>query len=77
MEHERSPSDWIVHTLSEAIAKHDRKRGSERCLIGAAAPPNCDEHALTAICPNVRDGQEASRRTAQLLWVLSSKGTIH
>jgi hypothetical protein len=26
VEYERSPSDWIVHTLAEAIAKHDRKR---------------------------------------------------
>lgn len=26
VEYERSPSDWIVQTLSEAIAKHDRKR---------------------------------------------------
>jgi hypothetical protein len=26
VDYERSPSDWIVHTLSEAIAKHDRKR---------------------------------------------------
>ncbi len=26
VEYERSPSDWIVQTLTEAIAKHDRKR---------------------------------------------------